>query len=720
MRNLKSGLLFTSAAVAVAFAASTTMATAQIETITVTASKRAENIQDVSMSIDVKTGAELEALQIRDFKALQNYVPNLLIQPSPGNDAIFIRGFGSQAANYAFDQSVSLYIDGIYGGRNRQFMAPFFDVERIEIMRGPQGALLGKNTAAGALSIITASPTDTFEGGVTGSYNFSRSGYDVRGYVSGPISDELSGRLAVQHVDMDGWVHNRFNGKDEPGIENTMARGSLRYAPGDDFEMTAKLEIGDFFTGGTAQVRVGPAGAPLNNVKNASPPLGTPETDDVQTVNGSLTTNIGIGDHTLTLITGYSQFDADKFVGGGATVPENWLSVFRETFDQFSQEVRLLSPTGQTIEYIVGAYYDVGNYEQVNISSYENFLGLGFFDGQIHHVFEQEATTWSVFAAATWHAMEDLRLKGSIRYTVNEKDGAISQFTDFGIPLTPPFSLSGSISEESVDPSVTVEYDIDDDIMIYASMGKGSKAGGFVATRNAKPTDFIFDAERSTNYEIGVKSVLLDGRVVFNVSAFRMPFKDLQVSSRDPILNAFVTNNAASATSEGVEANIVWQAFEKLKLDASVAYLDASYDDFPGAGCLTVSPPGCTPATNNLAGFTLFGASKWTGNVRATLVEHLANGLDIEAMGLAYFRSEFTTATDASPVYGVQDGYVKYDARLQLSDPDSNWALAVIGKNLTDEKTHNFAYLWPISLPATGINFIDETFSLAVEGSVRF
>ena len=179
-----------------------------IEEVIVTAQKRAQSVQDVPMSIEVIKGEELDAYQIRDLKALQNYVPNLLIQSSPGNDAIYVRRFGSQAANYAFDQSVSMYVDGIYGGRNRQFMAPFFDVERVEVMRGPQGALLGKNTAAGAISIITAGPTDTFEGSVTSSYNFDREGFEVYGYVSGPMSDTLSGRLAVKYTELDGYIKN--------------------------------------------------------------------------------------------------------------------------------------------------------------------------------------------------------------------------------------------------------------------------------------------------------------------------------------------------------------------------------------------------------------------------------------------------------------------------------------------------------------------------------
>lgn len=695
-----------------------------LEEIVVTATKRAEDLQNVPMSIEVMDSEILDQLQVRDFKSLQSYVPNLLIQPSPGNDAIYIRGFGSAAANYAFDQSVSVYVDGIYGGRNRQFMAPFFDIERIEVMRGPQGALLGKNTAAGALSIITASPTDKLEGKITTSYNFDRDGGDIYGHVSGPLSDAWSARLAGRYTNMGGYIENRAPGtKDSPDLDNKLVRGSVRFEPNDRIDITAKVEYADFTTEGTNAVRVSRTSRNLDDVKDAGPALYHPEVDKADGLNGSLTMNFAFGDHTLTLITGYSSFDDDKWVGGSAGNPENWLSTFHEDFDQVSQEVRFISPSAQKFEYIIGAYYDTADYEQYNGSEYVNFLGNPIFDGGIHHIFRQDSDTASVFAMGTYHFTDRLRLSASGRYTDSEKTGQFDQFVDYGIPIAPAKSLRDKVDENPFDPSVTLEVDVGKDALLYASYAKGSKAGGFVAQRAALPNTFVFSDERSENYELGLKSTWLDRRVIFNVAVFELQFDDLQVSAYDPNIAGFVTGNAAQATSKGLEASLIAQATDKLQLATSVAYLDATYDEFLGAACLSgATPPECDPVTRSqdLSGTTIPGASDWTGNVRATFEQPINDTMDLALTLVGYFRSEFITSTDEDPVYGTQHGYMKWDARAEISNADNSWGVALVGKNIGNEKTQNFAYLWPLSPPPTGINFLDETRTISLEGYIGF
>lgn len=698
-----------------------------VEEVIVTAQKRAQSAQDVPISIAVVQGEVLDQFQIRDLKALQNYVPNLLIQSSPGNDAIYIRGFGSQAANYAFDQSVSIYVDGIYGGRNRQFMAPFFDVERVEVMRGPQGALLGKNTAAGAISVITARPTEEFEGRVTSSYNFDREGFEISGHVSGPMSDTVSGRLAVKYTDLDGYIKNHSTAStssDTTEIENKLIRGSLQFTPNDRFDILARVEYADFTTDGTNAVRVDPfnySSSNLDDEKTAGPAIDHPEEDNQDSLNISVTTNVELGDHTLTLVTGYSSFEDDKWVGGGAGDPENWLSTFNEEFDQFSQEIRLLSPTDQTFEYIVGAYFDTADYDQFNASQYVDFLGLPFFDGGIHHDFSQEADTLSLFGMGTWHVNEQFRISASARYTDNEKDGTFDQFVDSGIPISGPKNLSDSVDEDNVDPSVSVQYDVNDDVMLYASYAEGSKAGGFVAQRAATDTTFTFADESATNFELGAKTTWLDGALIFNVNYYNLEFEDLQVSFYESSIPGFITGNAAEASSEGFEAEVAWQVTPSFQLSGSLAYLDAEYDDFPGAQCPSGSTD-CDPVTNttNLGGTTIVGASDWTATWKASFDQPIGANLHFYASVLGYYRSKYTTASDQDPIYGVQDGYDKWDARLEIAQAEGGWGVALIGKNITDEKTHNFAYLWPLQPPPTGIQFLDETATVALEGYVRF
>jgi iron complex outermembrane receptor protein len=716
-RNLTAGVGLSLALVGPGWAEETL-----IEEVIVTAQKRAESAQDVPISMEVVQGHQIEDFQIRTVQSLQNYVPNLLVQSSPGNDAIFIRGFGSQAANYAFDQSVSIYVDGIYGGRNRQFMAPFFDVERVEVMRGPQGALLGKNTAAGAVSVVTAGPTEELEGRLTSSYNFDREGYEAYGYLSGPLSDAWSGRIAATVTDLDGYVDNHaLSSRDTTQLDNKLVRGSLRFEPNESLDVTAKIEYLDFTTDGTSAVRVSPTDAELDDEKNAGPAIYHPEEDVQDSWNGSLTANFSFGEFIVTSITGYSSFEDDKWVGGGAGNPENWLSTFNEEFDQFSQELRVLSPTDRTFEWIVGLYYDTSDYEQFNASEYRDFVGIPGFNGGIHHEFDQDADTMSAFSIGTWHVSNRLRISGSARYTDNEKDGRFDQFADYGIPIGAPTSLEDSINEQNTDLSASIQFNLNDSAMVYASYGEGSKAGGFVAQRAATAQAFTFEDEQSTNYELGLKSTLAQGRLRLNLTLYNLEFEDLQVSFYEPSIPGFITGNAAEATSKGVESEIVWQILPNLQLAGSVAYLDAEYDDFPGAQC-PASASDCDPVTNttNLAGTTIVGASDWTGNLRGSFDYPLSDGFRLYLTIVGYFRSEYTTSSDQDPIYGVQDGYDKWDARVEIADAGGHWGVALVGKNITNEKTHNFAYLWPLQPPPTGIQFLDETRTLSLEAYWQF
>jgi iron complex outermembrane receptor protein len=235
-----------------ALAADADAGTAVAEVI-VTAQKRAENVQDVPISMEVVSAAKLEAFHADTFKALS--VPNMNVGAVGGNDVIYMRGFGSPSQNYAFDQAVSLYVDGVYAGKSRQFMAPFFDLQRVEVLRGPQGALFGKNTAAGAISVISAQPTSVFEGAATGIYNFDLKGFELSGHVSGPITDKLSARLAARVVDQDGYIKNLAPGAHdkETTNESQLARLTLQYKD-EAFDYTAKVEYGHAESAGNGTV----------------------------------------------------------------------------------------------------------------------------------------------------------------------------------------------------------------------------------------------------------------------------------------------------------------------------------------------------------------------------------------------------------------------------------------------------------------------------------
>jgi iron complex outermembrane receptor protein len=707
--------------------------------IIVTAQKREQSLQDVPISMEVVSGAKLAEFNTSDIKAVMNYTPNVFVQSTAGNDVIYIRGFGSPPANFAFDQSVSLYVDGIYAGRNRQAQAPFFDLERVEVLRGPQGALFGKNTAAGAVSVVSAGPTKDFEGAITGLYNFDHKGTDFSGYLSGPITDTLGARFAYKIVNQDGYIYNRAKDHDDPEIKSQLLRLTLKWEPSDNFDYTAKVEYGKrtVIGGITVSSPLTSDQDPQTNRYLERSALGD-EGNKNKSVMISGVGNLALGDFTLTSVTGYSWFKSKIVNGfdqtipnsGGAIVPNSVYNAFPERFDQFSQEIRILSPTGKTIEFIAGAYYDKSDY---TLEQYQGFdiASLNYF-GRIDSLFRQKAESWSVFGQATANISDAFRAIGSLRYSHTKKDGDFASRLVYGpFALRPISSATGSISEGNVDPSVTLQYDIAPRIMVYATWGRGSKSGGFVSnTLGTVDSTFTFEPERSENFEAGVKSTLFDGKVVANVSAYHTKFKDLQVSVYRPETSSYLTGNAASATSKGIEGSLSIFPIPNFDISASAAYSDIKYDDYPGAACLAiqVTEGTCNPAdptsiaNNNLAGFPVAYSSKWTGSVTAHARFDMSDALKLDITGVAAGRSKYFNSDNQSPVFGVQNGYVKLDLRVQLADQDDRWHIALVGKNLTNQKTIGSAFNLPAPITAVprAILYLEPTRNISVEAGIKF
>lgn len=693
-----------------------------IEEIVVTAQKRAENIQDVPISMSVVSGSDLDDFQRPDLQGIMNQVPNLYVQRLNAADVVYIRGFGSAPANFAFDQSVSLYQDGVYGGRAKQFEAPFFDLERIEVMRGPQGALFGKNTPAGAISIVTRGATDYWDAGIRASYNFDLHGTDISGHVSGPLSDTLSARLAVKSTDLKGWVYNVNSTYDDPRHEARLARATLDFHPSDTVSIVGKFEYSDKEVRG-ANIVLAPieTGSPITSVRYSDPnPFGMKEANEVTSRNASVTANVDVGEHTLTSITAYSSFEDWRANVYSTDIPARYSNSFPEDFEQISQEIRLLSPVGRKFEYIVGAYYDTSDYDLDYLREFDfPELDLG---GRTRSVFTQDASSYSIFGQGTLNVSEAVRVIGSLRWTQTDKKGRFDTSVDFGDPFGAITSARGKISEDYTDPSITVQYDLSDDVMLYAVWAKGSKSGGFVSnTGGTTDETFEFEAETSTNYEAGLKSTLMNDRLVLNVSIYDTQFEDLQRSIYDPEIIGFITKNAAEASSTGVEIMTIWRAAPGLTFTASGAYQDAKYDDYPGAACLASQPASCVAETNNIAGTQLTYASDWTGNLQVDYSRPVLDGLELRSKLIAAYRSKYFNADNHSPVYGVQSGYVKYDARLELADMGDRWSVALVGKNLTDKKTYNFSFAigYPVTVDPRVHMFLEEPRTIALEASLR-
>ncbi|UZK67271.1 TonB-dependent receptor [Sphingomonas sp. M1-B02] len=713
--------------------------------IVVTATKRAQRLQDVPVSIAAIAGEDITERQITDLRSLQAYVPNMAILNSGVNPVVYIRGFGSGPNNVAFDQEVSVYLDGIYGGRGAQFSAPFFDLERVEVLRGPQGALFGRNTAAGAISLISAGPTKTLKGSLSAAYNFERKGYEFTGFASGPLSDTLGLRVAGKFVRQKGWLRNVATGEDDPRLDQELIRATLRWEPSAGVDVTLKGEYGRHqLMGGITHSGSLTEKTNFTDTRYVSDPYGPapiPEQSGIKSTNVALTANIALGEHTLTSISGWSHFTTKRLsaydeYSPDRTVPANgsnrrYANGFPEAFDQYSQEIRLASPTGGTVEYVIGGYFDTADYHLHQDSYYQNLGATNTITGAQSTDFDQTSWSYSFFGQATVRLADAVRAIGGLRYSNTTKHGDFTSRTVSGSVFNAigP-DVSGRLNEDYVDPSATLQFDASKDIMFYATYGRGSKSGGFVSnTYNVTPAGFQFKPERSTNYEAGMKATLAGGRATFNVSVFKTKFKDLQQSAYDPDRRTFFTRNAAIASSTGVEAEAQWLVATGLQLSASLAYLDAKFDDYPGAPCLSLetlvqcnSADPVSIAAHNIKGTPLQFAPKWSGNVGFRFDRDLSDNLNFLVTANTLFRSSYFIADGYNPIWGKQDGWAKIDARVQLGGTDDKWNVALVGRNLTDKKTAAASIRFPASITgvARAIYGMDEYRSLALEGTIKF
>ena len=698
-----------------------------IDAVIVTAAKREQNLQDVPISMNVTSQEALEAFNIADMKALSMTIPSMTVLRTNSVNTITLRGFGSGPNNAATDQTVALYNDGIYQGRARQFMAPYFDVARVEVLRGPQGALIGKNTAAGAVSIVSNMPTDTFQGEVTGSYLFDRNGYDVYGYVSGPISETLKGRLAAKMINDEGWVSNLATGQRDPRQDFFNVRGILSWQATENLEIVAKFQFDDNKVDGRAM-----AGFPATLTKDQAVKLekrasginGVSDHDYQKGYHGAITATLDLGELTLVAVSGYEEFSSESWAAAGHADPVNFATVFTEEFQQYSQEVRLLSATGQKFEWIVGGYVDSSQHGVDNTIRYAGRFLTFNLDGQMSSFFEQEGSTVSAFGTGTYHLTDAARLIAGARWTRVHKKGAYVFGRDFGqnfVGAVPTGPFRDSFSESHFDPSLTLQYDISPDVMVYATYGEGSKGGTFQGSnRSVTAATFVLKPERSTNYEAGFKARAFNW-LTLDVAAYRLEFKDLQTGQY--VNGLLLTKNAGAARSQGVEV-VAAADFDRLRFDFTGAYNDAKFTDYPGAACTQAQiNAGCVNGVTpvNAKGRTFAFVPKWSGRAQATYEHPINDKLKASATAAVYFASTyFVDSGTFNPIIGLQNPQQKVDLRFELSDVDDRWSIALIGKNVGDEITSSGVYAWPFATPPLNVYTIDEPSSWSIQGRVKF
>jgi len=701
-----------------------------LEEIVVTARKREESLQDVAISIAVVSGEALQATATANLESIATSTPNLHFSESQsGNDQLFIRGIGS-GVNFGFENSVGQVLDGFFFGRSRLGRALFMDLERVEVLKGPQGALIGKNTTAGALNITTAKPTRDFAAYVLPAWEFEGDeGFSLEGAISGPLSERARGRIAFRSDDKDGFYKNLRKQRSEMQREELYLRGIIELDISETLQAQVLYQRGEQERVGRNRelsctpaftALVAPFGEDCKfNYTNATIRLENgveiPEASNTVSNVAGLTLNLETKFGTVTSLTGVADYrttdnwDSDSLPIESTTLGAN------ETWKQKSQEFRLTSLAQGNLGYIVGAYY----LETEQITRFRlDFNASGpvpifqvlppAFRARNNRFTDTDGRTVAGFAELTYQISPEWRVIGGLRYTDEEKSARNREFATVVYTDTPRAQPAGGPAANAHDvfgdrrtrqwtPNGVIQFKPSDVSMFYASVSRGFKGGGFdnqlTGNQATAQASFEFDDEQVTAYEVGGKFRFPAQQLQVNTALFRSNVKNVQVSSSVNEGGAvlFKVGNAASAVTQGLEVDFRWAPIEGLRIGGAAAYLDAKFGDYRNAACFgnQTAAQGCVNGLQDLGGRELQFSPDWKFSLDATYSTSISDRLQLSVFARNSYTGRHALALSLDPNL-YQDGFSKWDASIAISSSDDRWRISIIGQNLTDKMTANF------------------------------
>jgi iron complex outermembrane recepter protein len=726
----------------------------QLEEIIVTANRREQSLQNVAISVSAFTEDFFKNSGTSTLKQLEQYTPSLKITAvqDSRSTSIRIRGIGSIGSNAGIDPSVGLFIDGIYQGRAGMSIADFMDTERVEVLRGPQGTLYGKNTAAGAINIISKSPGEYTEAGleaVVGNYN----ALELRGMVNVPLGERgHAARLAGYSVQRDGYDDNKVLNDDMNNADRWGTKGRVLFDLADygDLVLTADYaeensdccapDIIDYDGDGAAlglpfSLLASDAGVTLPKVDPFDRKLhfNQPWTNEVSVGGLAAEWNMELGnEYALTFLNAWRRYENDSRFDGDFSPFEAVSGAAEVELDQYSSELRLTSPEGDKWDYVAGLFFYSSEMETLGETGMLELLGPLFgggfifpegsvnFDENTH-----KTTSAAAFGQLNWHLSEKWRLTLGARYTYEEKERDGLQRTvptsTFDAPpiAGPDVESSDSRSESDVSPSLSVSYFMRDDLMLYASASQGFKSGGFNQLRTAVGAPAEFDEESSTSYEAGWKGSWLDRRLQLNGTVFFVDYDDFQAQGFD---GANITvRNAGSLESKGVELEAVYLPNSYLTTGVAIGYNDATYSDFESGECTMAQlfaitggnpfiPPSCL---QDLTGKPLDNAPEWTVSTYLQFEDALTGSLGWFGRLEYNYTDEFYLAQDLDEALLNDESHL-VNARLGIFGEDRRWELTAWGRNLLDEDSYVMGFDIPVLSGYVGMNLPPRTYGLTV------
>lgn len=687
-------------------------AAAEGDTIVVTGLKRRETLQEVSATINVVNGESLAAHGVYDLTQLPTVSPGVTVERGgDGNPITTIRGVGTSFGVPSFDNSVGFFVDGVYAAHSREFLSSLFDLERVEVIKGTQSALLGKNTSMGAISLVTRKPGSQFAANLSASHDFELGSDIISAGIDIPLTSSLGVRVAGQYLDREGWVFNRVTQHNGPSEKTGAIRAVASWQPATDLNVTLLYQYEDNRQKGSAAefAAVG-NGVPallttlagysfegsLNDITALSY-QGRDDTHGTTSHRATGTVEWILGGFTITSITGWTSYD-DSRSQNISFLPADYLTRNAdEKNSQFSQEIRLASPASESFDYVIGALYLKNNYKYSDRVA-ANYPSPPFpivIGGTALSLYKQDSRSLSAFGQARVAIVDRLKLLVGARYTNEDKSAIWSR-----VALAPgfyptTFQLFGptplSRSESNVDGSIGVEFRVNENVLLYASWGRGTKSGGFAPTTTLLASaPYKSEVARST--EAGFKFQTADRAFTLNMAGFYTEVDDFQLVTF--IGSNFFIGNTDLRT-QGVELETVWRPAAGLVFRGQATYADV-LDRQTG-----MAPP---------------RAPKWTGRVSGSYEHQLWGDYvwNLDA-GLSY-RSRMNhqrLAADALPATKV----AKIDLGLGVANERQGWTLRLLAKNLNNARSTTFGIRAPIIGTGVG-NFIaysDEPRTVALQ-----
>lgn len=702
------------------------------------ARKRDETAISTPVVVTAVTGENLEKQGIDNLTELPQMVPQLQIQTNGSGfgGSITLRGVSSPTSSVAIDQAVSLNLDGVpvsYGGVVRM---GFFDVQQIEVLKGPQALFFGKNASGGIISLRSAGPTKEFESRAKVSYEFGAEEIVGEAYVAGPINEVLGARLAVRYTDQEGYIENIIPvgtpgtfgpaNKFGPGTEEIAARGTLRFEPNDVF--SAEFKLGYTMSRDNAaymqlQRIACPYGIPappgaipgaqdcsaddrversdLDPTLAALDPRfgdGVPF-EDIEQILGTLDINYNLTDAiSINSVTGYYDLryelvDAASF---GLPLLSSASLIEKSTW---SEEIRVFSENSGRFNWMFGGFFQLDEFSTVGTT----VIGRAAAPVLVLPTtsFSIDSTTVSGFAQATFDLTDTLELSAGARYTYEKRKQDIASVVP-SIQAQLTANLPDQRKFHNLSPEATLTWRPSSALTIFGSYKTGYKSGGFqVGMLDAGPAlrgpfDNSFDEETVTGGELGLKTALLDRSLMINMAVYRYAYEDLQLSSFEAQSASTTIANVTGSVVRGVELDFNYKPYQirGLAITGAVAFNESFYKDFLG-DCYTgqTIAEGCSAADTDsngrfdkqdLTGRTLPRAPKWASSLGFTYEKPLMNDFLLTVGSSATYTGRYSYMQQLQPE-SFQDGVTKIDAFVSFGPANGSWEIGFLGRNLTEE-----------------------------------